>query len=91
MLSMHEYELQKLRREDIQRDSERLNRITEARQLTGANSRPFYAGALAHLGKALVEVGSRLEAQYGDLIENAQYSAEAGCCADNGTAASIVG
>jgi hypothetical protein len=90
MFRFTDYETQRLRREEIQRDSDRLNRITAARQLADANARPFYAVALAHIGKMLVEVGMKLEAQYGDLVENAQYAAEAGC-ADNSTAAHPIG
>ncbi len=78
MLDLHEYELQKLRRDDIRRASEHLNQITEARELAETPARPLYAVALAHVGKLLVEVGTKLETQYGDLVENGTAPSTAG-------------
>jgi len=70
----------KTRCEDIRRDHELRSQIETA----ASEQPPFYAGALVSVGKMLVEVGSRLQAQYA-------YSEEQGrarSALDTGTAAS---
>lgn len=76
MLNMNEYELQKIRRDEIRRESERLNEIQAAFQSENTDDHPFYASLLAEVGKVLVDIGSKLQEQYGCLMEDVQYSAE---------------
>jgi hypothetical protein len=55
----NEYDLQKMRGDDLQRAAEQNS------QLQDSSSRPpFYAPALAGVGIVLVEVGSRLQERY---------------------------
>ncbi len=71
----------KARCEDIRRESEQRSLIEST---SSEPSTPFYAGALVSVGKILVEVGSRLQAQYA-------YSEEQGSARsalDTGAAAS---
>ena len=77
MLNMNEYELQKLRREEIRRESEKLNQV-QAAQSENLDDHPFYASLLADVGKVLVDVGSKLQEHYGSLVEDAPCSAEPG-------------
>ena len=55
----NEYDLRKTRRDDLQRAAEQHTQAQETHPHP-----PFYAPALAGVGKALVEVGSKLQEQY---------------------------
>jgi hypothetical protein len=77
MLDRHEYELQKMRREEIRQQSEQFNLAQGARP--PRSQPPFYASVLAGVGKVLVDVGSKLQDQYGSWVEEVQCAAEADC------------
>jgi hypothetical protein len=55
----NEYDLHKTRSDDLQRAAER-----HAQAQVIHSRPPFYAPALAGMGKVLVEVGSKLQEQY---------------------------
>ena len=74
-------ELAKARCEDIRRECEQRALIESA---SSEASAPFYAGALVSVGKILVEVGSRLQAQY--AYDEEQHSTRSAL--DTGAAAS---
>jgi hypothetical protein len=55
----NEYDLHKTRGDDLQRAAEQHSQAQETHPRP-----PFYAPALAGMGKVLVEVGSKLQEQY---------------------------
>jgi hypothetical protein len=55
----NEYDLQKARVDDLHRDAAQNNQLQE-----NPSRPPFYAPALAGVGKVLVEVGSKLQDRY---------------------------
>jgi hypothetical protein len=83
MIHPNQYEVYKVRRDEIRREFGRATPPAEVRRQPG-NRQPFYAAALARAGRLLVTFGSRLQRQYGSLVEEAQQAAEAGFT-DGGT------
>jgi hypothetical protein len=73
VLSPNEYYVQAARREEIQRDIERAAQRAAAR-LAHEDTYPLHAQALARVGKVMVDVGSKLQARYGTLIEDANHT-----------------
>jgi hypothetical protein len=68
MLNWNEAEEAKLRRQEFLREAEELRRIQALRP--ARPSRPHFSRrALAYLGHWLVAVGSRLQQQYGVMVE----------------------
>jgi hypothetical protein len=61
----NEYELQKLRCEELRRMAEQIGQGEEIGRRSGRRH-PVYASTLASVGKVLVGVGSKLQEQYAD-------------------------
>jgi hypothetical protein len=61
MMNPNEYYVQRARHDDRRREAERLAQLREAR----GDTPPFYAPALAGIGRMLVEVGVTLQERYG--------------------------
>jgi hypothetical protein len=76
MFHLNQYEAHKVRADEIRRDFRRATPPAEIRQQPG-DRRPFYAAVLAGAGRVLVDLGSRLQRQYGSLVEEVQQAAEA--------------
>jgi hypothetical protein len=77
MFHLDQYEAHKVRADEIRRDFRRATPPAEIRQQLG-DRRPFYAAVLAGAGSVLVDLGSRLQRQYGSLVDEVQQAAEAG-------------
>jgi hypothetical protein len=77
MFHPNQYEAHKVRRDEIRREFGRVTPAAEIRRQLG-HRQPIYAAALARAGRALVALGSRLQRQYGSLVEEALQAAEAG-------------
>jgi hypothetical protein len=69
------YEKQRAHREMIRRDVARHQQADAIRAQRG--DQPLYAPVLAGMGEVLVEVGSRLQARYGTLVEETKPAQEA--------------
>ena len=68
------YEKQRAHREAIRREVARHQQADAPRP--PRDHQPLYAAALAGMGNVLVEVGSRLQARYGALVEDNQAARE---------------
>jgi hypothetical protein len=69
------YEKQRAHREAIRREVVRHQQADALRP--PRDHQPLYAAALAGMGEILVEVGSRLQARYGALVEENKPAQEA--------------
>ena len=69
------YEKQRAHREMIRRDVAQHQQADAIRARRGDH--PRYAAVLAGMGEVLVEVGSRLQARYGTLVEETKSAQEA--------------
>ena len=69
------YEKQRAHREAIRRDVARHQQADALRP--SQDHQPLYAAALAGMGDVLVEVGSRLQARYGALVDENKPAQEA--------------
>jgi hypothetical protein len=79
MFDFHtEVEQVKAHGDDLRRAAEQRAQIEAAALDQPA---PFYAGALVSVGKVLVEVGSRLQAQYAYTEEHARAALDPGAAA----------
>jgi hypothetical protein len=72
---INSYEKQRAHREAIRREVAQHQQADALRPTQ--DHQPLYAAALAGMGEVLVEVGSRLQARYGALVEENKPAQEA--------------
>lgn len=77
MLNYNESDIQATRREEMLRQAQMDHAAAEVQHGDHPKTTPFYATSLALLGEVMIEVGSRLQDRYGELVEEVQQASEA--------------